>query len=52
MTTTPATGTFTGKSRLTLSGKPYQAVLFQRVSNAKGKPNSPNEPLVPANEPG
>jgi len=51
MTTTPVAGAFTGKSRLKLPGRPYQAVLFQKTSSTKGKPNSPNAPLVPANEP-
>jgi hypothetical protein len=45
-------GSFTGKSRLALTGKPYQAVLFQKTSDAKGKPKSTDEPQVPANEPG
>jgi hypothetical protein len=52
MTSTPVPGTFTGKSRLKLTSKPYQAVLFQKVSDAKGKPEPSNEPLVPSNEPG
>jgi Domain of unknown function (DUF5060)/Protein of unknown function (DUF4038)/Domain of unknown function (DUF5605) len=52
MTATPVPGSFTGKSRLTLSSKPYHAVLFQKTSDAKGKPQSPDGPLVPANEPG
>ena len=51
MTTTPVSGTFTGKSRLKLSSKPYRAVLFQKVSDATGKPATTNEPLVPTNEP-
>jgi Domain of unknown function (DUF5060)/Protein of unknown function (DUF4038)/Domain of unknown function (DUF5605) len=52
MTATPIPGTFTGKSRLTLTSRPHQAVLFQKVSNATGKPKSPNEKQVPDNEPG
>jgi hypothetical protein len=52
MTATPVPGSFTGKSRLALTGKPYQAVLFQKTSDAKGKPKSTDEPQVPANEPG
>ncbi len=52
MTATPVPGNFTGKSRLALTGKPYQAILFQKTSDAKGKPTSPNEPQVPTNEPG
>jgi hypothetical protein len=52
MTTTPVAGEFTGKARLKLANRPYQAVLFQKTSDVKGKPKSANEPLVPANEPG
>jgi hypothetical protein len=52
MTATRLPGTFTGKSRIALSSKPYHAVLFQKVSDVKGKPKSPAEPLVPSNEPG
>lgn len=32
MTTTPVPGTFSGKSRLKLPGKPYRAVLFEKAS--------------------
>ncbi len=52
MTATVVPGSFTGKSRLALPSKPYQAVLFQKTSDAKGKPKSTSEPLVPTNEPG
>jgi hypothetical protein len=53
MTATPLSGTFSGKSRLKLTSKPYQAVLFQKVSDATGKPKQKsNDPLVPDNEPG
>ncbi|MFP5209445.1 MAG: DUF5060 domain-containing protein [Acidobacteriota bacterium] len=31
MTASPVAGTFGGKSKITLSGKPYQAVLFEKV---------------------
>jgi hypothetical protein len=31
MTTAPVPGSFSGKSKITLSGKPYQAVLFEKV---------------------
>jgi hypothetical protein len=31
MTKTPMPGTFTGKSKITLSGKPYMALLFQKA---------------------
>jgi hypothetical protein len=51
MTTQSVPGTFTGKSRITLSNKPYQAVLFQKVSSAKGKAAPSSEPQVPSNEP-
>ena len=54
MTATPVPGSFTGKSRLALTSKPYQAVLFQKTSDVKGKPKSTDTdgPQVPANEPG
>jgi len=52
MTSTPVPGSFTGKSLVALTGKPYHAVLFQKIADVKGKPQVPNEPLVPANEPG
>ncbi len=52
MTMTPLPGPFTGRSRLTLPSQPYRAVLFQKTSDAKGKPKSSDGPLVPANEPG
>jgi hypothetical protein len=52
MTAAPVQGTFTGKSRIALTNRPYQAVLFQKTSDAKAKAKSGDEPLVPANEPG
>jgi hypothetical protein len=52
MTTTPVPGTFTGKSRIALQNKPYQAIVFQKTSDAHGKPANPSEPKVPDNEPG
>jgi hypothetical protein len=52
MTTTAVPGSFTGKSRIALPSKPYQAILFQKTSDTTGKPKSPNQPLVPDNEPG
>ena len=52
MTATPVPGSFTGTSRLLLPGKPYWAVLFQKTSDAKGKPAPAGGPQVPANEPG
>ncbi len=54
MTATPVPGSFTGKSRMALPGRPYQAVLFQKTSDAKprGGAAPTNAPQVPANEPG
>jgi hypothetical protein len=52
MTSTPVSGSFTGKSRIALSSKPYQAILFQKTSSATGKPANPNAKQVPDNEPG
>jgi hypothetical protein len=51
MTETPVAGSFTGKSRIALPSKPYRAILFQKTSDAKGKPKPSNEPLVPDDEP-
>jgi hypothetical protein len=31
MTTTPLSGTFTGRSRIKLAGRPYQALCFRRI---------------------
>ena len=31
MTTTPLSGTFTGRSRIKLSGRPYQALRFRKA---------------------
>ncbi|WP_263409524.1 DUF5060 domain-containing protein [Terriglobus tenax] len=31
-------GSFTGKSRVDLPGKPYQAILFRKTAEVKGKP--------------
>ena len=31
-------GTFSGKSRVKLTGRPFQAVLFRKVGDVKGKP--------------
>jgi Domain of unknown function (DUF5605) len=37
MTMTPVQGTFSGKSRIALPNKPFQAILFKKVSdNHKG----------------
>ena len=45
MTTTPVPGTHTGRSRIALPGKPYQAIVFQKVSEnhdaSKAKANRP-----------
>jgi hypothetical protein len=50
MTATAVAGTFTGKSRVKLTSRPYMGVLFTKVSEAKGKPTG-NDPRVPDNEP-
>jgi hypothetical protein len=34
-------GTFSGKSQIELPNKPYQAILFRKISDAKGKPQAP-----------
>jgi Domain of unknown function (DUF5060)/Protein of unknown function (DUF4038)/Domain of unknown function (DUF5605) len=52
MTTKPVPGSFTGKSRIALPNKPYQAIVFQKTSDNPGKHKSPNQPQVPDNEPG
>jgi hypothetical protein len=51
MTATAVPGLHTGKSRVMLASKPYMAVLFEKVSEAKGK-TKVDGPLVPNNEPG
>jgi len=51
MTSTPVAGSFTGKSRIVLPNKPYQAILFRKTGAATGKPKSPNDQQVPDNEP-
>jgi hypothetical protein len=38
MTETKLPGTFTGKSRIRLTGRPFQAILFRKVSDVTGKP--------------
>lgn len=38
MTTAKVAGTFSGKSRVKLPNKPFQAVVFRKVSEVKGKP--------------
>jgi hypothetical protein len=47
MTATALPGTFSGRSRITLTGKPYQAILFKKISNASGKTNA----VAPTPEP-
>ena len=37
MTSTPVPGTFSGKSRIALPNKPYQAIVFQKVSDNHNK---------------
>ncbi|HXE08434.1 MAG TPA: DUF5060 domain-containing protein [Acidobacteriaceae bacterium] len=51
MTTTPVAGSLTGSSHVKLTSRPYQAALFVKTSDAKGKPQ-PSGSQVPANEPG
>ena len=38
MTEKKLTGTFSGKSRIDLPNKPYQAIVFRKVSDVTGKP--------------
>ncbi|MFT4114420.1 DUF5060 domain-containing protein [Silvibacterium sp.] len=38
MTQTKLDGTFSGKSRISLPSRPYQAILFRKVSDVTGKP--------------
>lgn len=38
MTETKLPGTFSGKSRIELPNKPYQAIVFRKISAANGKP--------------
>jgi hypothetical protein len=51
MTQTPISGTFTGKSRITLPSKPYHAVLFKKTGDTHAKPTESTAPKVPDNEP-
>lgn len=39
MKETKLPGTFTGKSRVALPNRPFQAIVFQKVSDVKGKPS-------------
>jgi Domain of unknown function (DUF5060)/Protein of unknown function (DUF4038)/Domain of unknown function (DUF5605) len=47
MTSTPVSGTSSGKSRITLPNKPYQAVVFQKVSDNHNKNAEAAKPEVP-----
>lgn len=38
MTETTVPGTFSGKSRVDLPNKPYQAIVFRKISDVTGKP--------------
>jgi hypothetical protein len=40
MTQTPVPGQFSGKSRVQLTKRPYQAILFRKVSDVKGTPTA------------
>ncbi len=51
MTSTPISGSFTGKSRIKLPSKPYRAVLFTKTGDTKAKPAPTATPKVPDNEP-
>jgi hypothetical protein len=46
MTTTPTPGTWTGKSRLQLSSRPYQALYFKRISENHNKTTPAANPEV------
>jgi Domain of unknown function (DUF5060)/Protein of unknown function (DUF4038)/Domain of unknown function (DUF5605) len=46
MTTTPISGTFSGKSRIQLPNKPYQAILFQKTSENHNKNTEAAKPEV------
>jgi hypothetical protein len=46
MTTTPVPGVFSGKSRVQLPSKPFQAILFQRVSENHNKNTEAAKPEV------
>jgi hypothetical protein len=45
MTSIALPGTFTGRSRIQLASKPYRAVLFEKVSDAHGKPAITDEKI-------
>lgn len=46
MTTTPVPGTFSGKSHIALTSKPYQAIVFQKVSDNHNKSTEAARPEV------
>ena len=47
MTSTPVSGTASGKSRIALPNKPYQAVVFQKVSDNHNKNTEAAKPEIP-----
>ena len=46
MTTTPIPGTYSGKSRIQLPSKPYQAIVFEKVSDKHNPKTEPTKPEV------
>ena len=46
MTMTPVSGTFSGKSRISLPNKPYQAIVFQKVSDNRNPNTEAAKPQV------
>ena len=46
MTTTPIPGTHSGKSRIQLPGKPYQAIVFEKISDNHNPKTEPAKPEV------
>jgi hypothetical protein len=47
MTSTPVSGTSSGKSRIALPNKPYQAMIFQKVSDNHNKSTEVAKPEIP-----
>lgn len=47
MTSTPVPGTSSGKSRIALPNKPYQAIIFQKVSDNHNKSTDAAKPDIP-----
>jgi len=46
MTVTPVPGTHSGKSRIQLPGKPYQAIVFEKISDNHNPKTEPAKPEV------